>query len=222
MELLMPDDNNSQWQDFISKIKQYSTDPVNAWNHVSLLSYFIYKYSTVNGMDFIFTTSKNGPYKSKEIKDALKIYNAFDKGRYKQLLPEEKSIYKEQLVTILKEYIDWAFDIKFRGREVNVTGLGIFNVANFMNEFLQYRKSRMSALPRRNQPLSNIFLAWVKENLPDIWKTQQLAVLEDLNALYNYIEDYDLKKTSIEARALKKAVELGIMPKQGRLELNKK
>lgn len=226
-----------EWQDFLVKIYDWAKDEPKSWTHLTLLSYFLVKYKTVNGLEFIFASCKKGPTQSKEIKDAIRIWNMFDRSRYKALTnKEEKLAYKEQLVGILKEYMDWAFDIKFRGKEVNVTGLGIFAVAGFMNEFLQWRKARMTALPRRNDPLPKEFLEWARNNASvgcpfgDIFKRQQLAVLEDLNALLNYVETYDEQYNnpdhdgllSIEAIVLKKAREMGIMPKQGRLELNKK
>lgn len=219
----MADNYEQEWQDFLVKIYTWADDEPQKWTAVTLLSYFLVKYKATNGLEFIFTACKKGPTQSKEMKDAAKIWKMFDQGRYGRLTnKEEKLAYKEQLVGILKEYIDWAFDIKFRGREVNVTGLGIFAVANFTNEFLQWRKARKTALPRRNDPLPSPFIAWVEANASIIWKKQQLAVLEDLNALFNYVEAYDPTGISIEAVVLNKARELGIMPKQGRLELNKK
>lgn len=219
----MSDEYEREWQTFLVKMYDYATDEPKDWTTVTLLSYFLVKYKTVNGLDFIFASCKKGPTQSKEIKDAIRIWNMFDRSRYKALTnKEEKLVYKEQLVGILKEYIDWAFDIKFRGKEINVTGLGIFAVAGFMNEFLQWRKARQTALPRRNQSVPKALLDWAKDNAPDIFKRQQLAVLEDLNALHNYVEAYDLTGISIEATVLNKAREMGVMPKQGRLELNKK
>lgn len=219
----MADNYEQEWQDFLTKMYTYAEHKSELWTPLSLLSYFLVKYKAVNGLDFIFTPSKKGPTSTKEMKEAAKIWKMFDQGRYSRLTnKEEKLAYKEQLVGILKEYIDWAFGTKFRGRETNVTGLGIFAVANFSNEFLQWRKARKTALPRRTDPLPSQFIAWVEANAAIIWKKQQLAVLEDLNALYNYVEAYDPDHISIEAVVLDQARAMGIMPKQGRLELNKK
>lgn len=223
LELNMSNNYEQEWQTFLSKIYDYAKDEAKDWTSLTLLSYFLVKYKSVNGLDFVFTLNKKGPTKSKEMRDAAKIWKMFDRDRYKQISSkEEKLIYKEQLVAVLKEYVCWAFDVKFRGRQTNVTGLGIFAVANFMNEFLQWRKARKSALPRRSDPLPSTFLAWVEANAAIIWKKQQLAVLEDLNALYNYVEAYDPGHISVEAVVLEKARELGIMPKEGKLELDKK
>lgn len=219
----MAEDYEQEWQTFLSKIYTWADDEPHKWTAVTLLSYFLVKYKKINGMEFLFTDCKKGPTKSKEMKDAAKIWNMFDRYRYRSLTnKEEKLTYKQELVGILKEYIDWTFDVKFRGRGANVTGLGLFAVANFMNEFLQWRKARKTALPRRNDPLPSQFIAWVEANASIIWKKQQLAVLEDLNALHNYVESYDPNGISIEAVVLSKAREMGIMPKQGRMELNKK
>lgn len=221
--ITMANDYEQEWQEFLTKMYSYAEHKSDVWTPLSLLSYFLVKYKTINGLDFIFTPTKKGPTSTKEMKEAAKIWKMFDQGRYSRLTNrEEKLAYKDQLVGILKEYMDWAFDVKFRGREVNVTGLGIFAVANFMNEFLQWRKARKTALPRRNDPLPSHFVAWVEANASIIWKKQQLAVLEDLNALHNYVEAYDPTGISIEAVVLNKAREMGIMPKHGRLELNKK
>jgi len=223
MEIIMADNYEQEWQDFLNKMYIYAEHKSDVWTPLSLLSYFLVKYKAINGLDFIFTPTKKGPTNTKEMREAAKIWKMFDQGRYGRLTnKEEKLAYKEQLVGILKEYIDWAFDTKFRGRQTNVTGLGIFAVANFMNEFLQWRKARRAALPRRNDPLPSQFIAWIKANASIIWKKQQLAVLEDLNAIYNYVEVYDPDHISVEATVLEQARSMGIMPKQGRLELNKK
>jgi len=223
MEIIMENDYKQEWQKFLVKIYDWAEDEPKSWTAVTLLSYFLVKYKTVNELEFIFTACKKGPMQSKEIKDATKIWKMFDRDRYSSLvIKEDKLTYKEQLVGILKEYINWTFDVKFRGRETNVTGLGIFAVSNFMNEFLQWRKARMTALPRRNDPLPSQFVAWVESNAAIIWKKQQLAVLDDLNALYNYVEAYDPARISIEAVVLEKSREFGIMPKQGHMELSKK
>lgn len=223
MEIIMSNNYEQEWQLFLDKINDYSQDEPKKWTSVTLLSYFLTKYKETNGLDFIFTACKKGPMQSKEIRDATKIWKMFDRDRYNQITnKDEKAIYKEQLVEILKEYIDWAFNIKFRGKETNVTGLGIFAVANFMNEFLQWRKARKTSLPRRNAPLPSQFIAWVEKNAAIIWKKQQLAVLDDLNALFNYVEAYDPEHISIEAIVLEQARTMGLMPKTGRLELAKK
>ena len=223
MELIMSDSYKQEWKSFLEKINLYSKDESKKWTSVTLLSYFLVKYKEVNGLDFIFTSCKKGPMQSKEIRDASKIWKMFDRDRYSYLTDrEEKIAYKEQLVDILKEYIDWAFDVKFRGKQTNVTGLGIFAVANFMNEFLQWRKARKSSAPRRNEPLPSKFITWIETNAAIIWKKQQLSVLDDLNALYNYVEAYDPERISIEAIVLEQARYMGIMPKNGRLELSKK
>ena len=224
METVMANQNFEQeWQLFLDKIYTWADDEPQKWTAMTLLSYFLVKYKKVNGLEFIFAPCKKGPPQSKEMKDAAKIWKMFDRDRYKQLsTPEDKRAYKEQLVQVLKEYIDWAFDVKFRGRNTNVTGLGIFAVANFMNEFLQWRKARKAAPPRRNDPLPSKLVAWIEQNAAIIWKKQQLAVMDDLNALYNYVEAYDPNHISIEAVVLEKAREMGIMPKEGRMELDKK
>ncbi len=223
MNITMDDDYEQEWQTFSNKKYDYAEHEPKDWTVLTLLSYFLVKYKKVNDLDFVFAACKKGPTQSKEMRDSAKLWKMFDRDRYKRLTDkEEKIAYKEQLVEILKAYIDWAFDIKFRGRQTNVTGLGIFAVANFMNEFLQWRKARKNALPRRSDPLPSSFIAWVEANAAIIWKKQQLAVLEDLNALYNYIEAYDLDHISIEAVVLDQARIMGIMPKQGRMELNKK
>lgn len=223
MEIVMANNYEQEWQTFLEKIGDYSKDKPKKWTAVTLLSYFLVKYKQVNGLDFIFTACKKGPMQSKEIRDASKIWKMFDRDRYSRLEDkDEKIAYKEQLVEILKEYIDWAFDIKFRGKQVNVTGLGIFAVANFMNEFLQWRKARKSSPPRRNEPLPSRFIAWIEDNAAVIWQKQQLAVLDDLNALYNYVQAYDPERLSIEAIVLEQARTMGIMPKIGKLELAKK
>src|ERR1041385_5596317 len=120
MEIIMADNYEQEWQTFLAKIYTWAGDPPAKWTAVTLLSYFLVKYKQVNGLEFIFTACKKGPTQSKEMKDAAKIWNMFDRNRYKSLTnKEEKLAYKEQLVDILKEYLDWTFDVKFRGKETN-------------------------------------------------------------------------------------------------------
>jgi len=218
----MTENFEKEWQLFLTKVDDYANTEFKDWTILTLLSYFLTKYKVVNGLEFIFTDCKKGPTKSKEMRDASKIWRQFDKGRLKNLeSKEDKLAYKQQLVEILREYIDWAFDVKFRGRQINVTGLGIFAVANFMNEFLQWRKNSKRFLPRRNDPLPKDFISWLENNAPEIWQKQQLHVLEDLNLLANYIDTYDLEKTSLERLVLEKARSLGIMSVTGRLKFEK-
>jgi len=223
METTMADNYEQEWQNFLTKMYTYAEHNSDVWTPLSLLSYFLVKYKAANGLDFMFTPTKKGPTNTREMKEAVKLWKMFDRGKYNALTnKEEKLAYKEQLVGILKAYIDWAFNVKFRGKERNVTSLALFVVASFTNEFLQWRKARRTALPRRNDPLPSQVVEWIETNAAIVWKKQQLAVLDDLNALFNYVEAYDPRHISIEAVVLEKAREMGIMPKQGRMELNKK
>jgi hypothetical protein len=217
------DNADQEWQLFLSKISEYADHDASKWTTYTLLAYFLVQYKKTNNQEFVFSYGKRGPTKSRELKQAATIWSMFDSGRYKSItIKEEKAAYKEQLVAILKHYIDWAFHTKFHGRNTNVTGLGIFAVSNFMNEFLQWRKLNKKILPRRTDLLPSSLIEWAKNNAPDIFKKQQFSVLEDLNALYNYIQAYDENKESIEAIVLEKARELGIMPMSGKLELERK
>src|SRR5258708_6103721 len=129
----LPSNYDQEWQDFSLKISTYAQDPPEKWTVYTLLSYFLYRYQQANQLDFVFAHCKKGPTQSKEMRDAAKIWKMFDQNRYQQLSsPEDKLTYKLQLVDILKAYIDWAFAVKFRGRQTNVTGLGLFAVAGFM------------------------------------------------------------------------------------------
>jgi hypothetical protein len=214
---------DNEWECFLRDIYTYASHPPEKWTSLTLLSYFLVKYKAVNDLDFVFSHTKKGPTTSKEMKDSARIWSMFDKGRYKKLSnKQEKLEYKRQLVSILQDYINWAFDVKFRSRQANVTGLGIFAVSNFMNEFLQWRKARKNALPKRSDKLPKDFTDWVAKNVPEVYNKQQLEVLEDLNALANYIEQYDKEHKSIEAIVLKRSIEIGLMPKNGKLELSKK
>jgi hypothetical protein len=211
----------NEWQVFMEKINTYANDtPIEKWNAYTLLSYFLMRYKDKNGIEFIFSACKKGPTQSRELKQAVKIWIMFDKNRYKQLeTKEEKLTYKEQLVSVLKDYIDWAFNVKFYGRQTNVTGLGIFAVPNFMNEFLQYRRSLKSSTCKRGSLLPPDFVSWIRDNLPEIWNKQQLEILNDLNILHDYVIAYDAELVSIEAKVLEKAREFGIMPIHGKMEL---
>lgn len=215
-------DYEQEWYIFLQKIDTYASDPAQKWTVLTLLSYFVNKYKVFNEIDFVFDHCKKGPTQSREMKAASKIWRMFDQGRYKQLTSKEnKEAYKEQLVGVLKEYIDWAFSIKMRGKAVNITGLGLFAIPNFMNEFLQWRKTKRASLPRRNDPIPFTLMKWMQENIPTIFERQQLGVLDDLNALYNYVEAYNTID-SLESIAISKARELKIMPEEGKIELDKK
>lgn len=218
----MADQYDNEWQVFFDQYIKYASDPPEKWTSLTLLSYFLVRYKEVNGVEYIYTPTKKGPTKTKEMKDAAKIYSAFDKGRYKQLTDKnDKLVYKQQLVDVLKQYIDWAFMVKMRGKQ-SITGLGLFTNARFMNEFLQWRKKNQKAIPLRSQTLPDSFIEWIRHNAGEIWDKQQLNVMEDLNQLYNYVEAYDTDHKSVEFVVLEKARELGIMPKTGKLELDKK
>lgn len=212
-------DYEEEWHHFFNKIDDYANDDPNKWTSLTFLAYFIKKYESVNEVDYLFTHTKKGPTHSKEMKDASRIWEMFNKGRSKSLASkEDKQAYKIQLVAVLKEYVNWAFDVKFRGRETNITGLGLLIVPNVMNEFLQWRKKNKNAKPKRNQELPKSFLEWIKLNAHDVLMRQQLNVLEDLNSLLNYIEFNKLELNELECQVLNKARELNIFPLQGKLE----
>lgn len=222
MEFNMQNNSDKEWQDFLIKVNVYAEDSSDKWTPYTLLAYFLVKYKDINGLDFVFSYGKKGPTKSRELKQAAVIWKMFDRGRYSKLETKEDKIeYKIQLVRILKEYINWAFN-RFNQKQTNITGLGIFAVANFMNEFLQYRKAKENSLPTRNEELPIKFISWIENNAPSIWTKQQLSVLNDLNSLYNYVEAYALDKNSIESIVLEQARAMNLMPKIGRLELSKK
>lgn len=220
MKNITPD---QEWLIFLDKIQDYADSPHNKWTILTLLAYFLQKYKSVNGIDFVFSFNKKGPTQTKEMKNASQIWNMFDRGRYKQLtIKEEKQEYKIQLVNILKDYINWSFDIKFYGRTTNITGLGLLTTANFMNEFLQWRKNKKNNLPKRKSQLSKEFLLWIESNVPDIINKHQIKTLEDLNGLINYINVYSLGNESHEYIVIEKARELNILPPSGKIKLDKK
>jgi hypothetical protein len=223
MEQSMVTNYEQEWQIFLLKLNDYANDSPEKWNHYTLLSYFLVKYKSVNNIDFVFTFNKKGPTSSRELKQASKIWAMFDGGRLKKITDkDEKLEYREKLVSALKSYINWAFDVKFRGRQTNITGLGLLAESNFMNEFRQWYKVNKNPLPKRSDLLPVVLKDWIKDNAPAVLERQSLATLEDLNHLLNYVEAYDKNNESPEAAILNYARELGIMPGEGRLELSKK
>lgn len=216
----MEDEIDLEWQGFIEKIKEYASHDPQRWRTMSFLSYFVNKYEEANGVPYIFNPNKNGPNKSKEMKDASRIWKAFDRGRYTAIPDkDEKEQYKIQLIGILREYVDWAFEEKMKNRKINITSMGLLTNARVMNEFLQFRKHKVALTQTRSYPLPKDFLLWVQENAPDILKKHQFSILEHLNMLIKYSEQYNLDNNQIEIIVLNKARELGLLPKEGKLEL---
>lgn len=217
----MEDETDFEWQDFIAKIKEYASHDPQRWRVMSFLSYFVNRYEEMNGVPYIFNPNKNGPNKSKEMKDASRIWKAFDRGRYSAIQDKaEKEHYKEQLVSILREYVDWTFDEKMKNRKINITSMGLLTNGNVMNEFLQFRKNKAALTKTRSYPLPKEFLSWVKENAPGILEKHQFSMLEHLNMIIKYIEQYNLDNNQLEVIVINKAREIGILPKEGRLEFN--
>lgn len=218
----MAEQTDNEWQQFLDKIEEYANHPADKWTTYTLLAYFLVKYRQVNGVDFVFSYTKRGPTKSRELKQASKIWEMFNKGRYSAIKnKEEKADYKAQLVDILKRYMDWAFGIKFRGRQTNITGLGIFAVSGFMNQFLQWYKANKEVLPGRFDPLPEVFTEWVKNNAGSILVYHQLKTYGDLNNLYSLTEQYGSKEGTAEYLTLQKARELSLMPKTGKAKLRR-
>lgn len=219
----MEDSKELDWSDFLSKSKEFAEHEPERWTPLSLLSYFILSYEKMNGVEYIFTPSKRGPTKCKEMKDAAKIWQSFDRGRYKALKdPEEKKEYKRQLVAVLKEYIDWMFNVKMRGRATNVTGLGLFVVTNVMNEFLQWRKKNKNKAPRRGTAINRELIEWAKATVPAVFERHQVDVYDDLNVLIDYVAVYSLPEHEPEHQLIQKAREMGLLPREGKLELASK
>ena len=97
-----------EWDIFLNSIEEYSKHGPEKWTILTFLSYFLIKYKFTYGVDFIFSSGKKGPLFSKPMRDAKKIWSAFDRGRYQSIVDsEEKLSYKIQLVNVLKDYIDW-------------------------------------------------------------------------------------------------------------------
>lgn len=210
----------AQWEKFFQNIKTYAGHESLRWNRMTLLSYFMVKYENIKKTPYILKSGAGSPNKTKEMRDASKIWTALERGTAQFKQNNTADEYKVLLVELLKEYIDWALEIKMYNKLL--TSLGLLTDNKFMNEFFQYRSKKIKAQKSRSAPIPAELIDWITKNAPGLFNKYQFSILIDLNMLVKYTdENKELNDKSIELIVVNKARELNILPKEGKLELSK-
>jgi len=195
--------------EFYEKIPEWISKDVKTWNHITLMAYFCHKYEQKNGARFRLVRWKSDPGKGKESRDFAKLFKTLAPEDYADLSSEKKSGVKSDMMRKIYNYINWMFDYKFRRGERSVTGTRIFLLPSMINEF-ERMYSRVVRENKVNDEFSTL-LAWCRDNVPEIFESQQLEGPNDLKMLEKYTSMYSLAENGPEARVVSMAKQMGLI-----------
>ena len=116
---------NKPWQNFLNKFKEIDTLPILKWKEVHILAYICKRYEVTFNKKFAISY-KGAPSKSTEIYFIKKIM----------------AMLSTMNMSIIKNYVDWMFDIKIIPKKVKIKSLGYFITPGFGNEFNFYREEK--------------------------------------------------------------------------------
>ena len=171
--------------DFLDRLAEWKDN--EEWSALDVLGYFCHKYETVNKTDFIFPIISN-PFSSKETKEAAQIVKLF-KSRQ-----------------AIKTYIDWAFDVKNRG-SFKIFGIAVLLSGWLLNEFNMYTQKEQKKV--RTSQLPEAYIEWCHQNIPKIFKENELENYGNLATFKGMIErGYASEEMKL---ALEKAEEMKIL-----------
>jgi hypothetical protein len=110
------------WSKYLEKTNACLSLPPEEWKDPQVLGYLIHRFKKYTGRDFALTFSKS-PTKSPELH--------FVKALQAMLTTSNGDI--------VKQYIDWCFDVKIIPKEIQIRSFALLNNNTFVNEFLHFR-----------------------------------------------------------------------------------
>jgi len=93
---------NTNYISFFKKISEYKNIPNNTWTKNHVLGYFVFKFNSKNTKPYVFKYNSMAPSKSFEVFQISKL-----------------GIHLSQDPIIVKNYIDWLFDVKLVGKKIS-------------------------------------------------------------------------------------------------------
>jgi hypothetical protein len=195
-------------EEFFLKIPEWIKADKKDWNIVTIVAYFCNKYEQKNGIRYKLVRSKAGPTSTKETRDFSKLFSIFAPENYKDLPPEQKASFREEINKKIYNYINWMFDYKFRSGDRSVNGTQLFLSPSIINEF-----ERMYSKFVRNGEIKNSFSdlkSIIEKEYPIFLDRNELTTLDDLNMIQR-IWIQKGKPENIESKVINLAIKMGIL-----------
>jgi len=188
-------DKRNEWEFWWNEYRDNWKDD-EKWDRLSdglscVVGFFCYFYEEFYGEPFAFSYQSVKPYTDKDFMMARRILAMFD-GNAREI----------------KTYIRWVFAKKIKTPKYGIQGLGFFSMQKFVNEYKQ-AKARAKRITRFG-PLPKSFVNWCKENVPEIFESQELNSWNDLNGVVSVVKNYG--KEGPEWCIAKEAVKIGMLP----------
>ena len=190
-------------EEFLNKCEDWINKDRSTWTHITLLSYFCFRYKQKTGVNFRFARWKGAPAKTKESRDFSKVIKEFLPENFESFSKEEKKALRKKAMSKTYNYINWIFDYKFRMADKSVTGTGIFLNHNILNHFevMWHRHQQKKSSERGFENL----LSWIKENHPDFLQSYDFEDKKDLQMVLSFIESNNFSEGSTEHSVLVKS-----------------
>lgn len=196
-------------QEFHNKIEEWISQDISRWNHITLLAYFCWKYEKANGIPFRLVRAKKGPTMGKEARDFSRLFERLAPEDYKSLGKEEKKAVKIETNVKIKNFINWVFDYKFRGKASSVNGTGFFLLYNLINEFERMYNLQLKKISNK-QKLEELF-KWCRENNSAVLGKFEIESVDDIKIVCKYAEQYSLGEDSHEVKFIVQAKKLELV-----------
>jgi len=162
-------------------------------NKVScILGFFCFKYKNRYKVDYTFVPKNINPFGLKEIRDIRVMLATFNNNARE-----------------VGKYLKWAFD-KGLNSNVTITSLAYLNTENIIRKYKLYAEKNNSYF--RHTVLPESFINWCKENAESIFKNYNIEIINDLGAILQYVNKYDVNSNdSVEMKVINKAKEFGFI-----------
>lgn len=157
-----------KWESCYKNLWQEEANWAEDKNHLTvLLGYFCARYEDYYEISYSLSLNEKGLFRGPEINILRRVYSMLGKDPW-----------------LVKDYIDFIFEVKIKQRKKRVTSLSFLAVTNCINEFKHLVKkskqiSRSTKLPAK-------MIDWVNLKAPEVNNLMELNDFGDLNLLLTY------------------------------------
>ena len=191
--------------EFYSKSKIWISSDKSEWNHITLMAYFICKYEKNYSIKYRMARWSGNPAKSKESKDMSKLLKMFS---------EESHVWGESAdskkIAILKcyNYINWAFDKKFRYKtKINSTGLLLNHTIINEYEKIYYQKMQ----EHRSKSGISSLREWISQVLPSSLDDYDFSDKNDLRIFCEFYKNNKFGDEDSETKIFNKIKDMRLV-----------
>lgn len=151
-------------------------------NHLTiLLGYFCARYKDYYQIDYTLSLNEKGLFRGPEINVLRRVYSMLNSDPW-----------------IVKDYIDYVFQVKIHKRKKRVTSLSFLAVVDIIQEFKFAVKQ--SEKVDRSTKLPEKMVAWVNQHAPEVLDFVSLSDFGDLKLLLTHYKQGHMKgNTSIDS-----------------------